>query len=120
MQRPPIRIRLSRAKGFNLQETSRLFNGREAIKVDRTNRFWGNPFKVGKHGDAEACIEGYAEYLDNAEKANPEKFREELKKLFDKNLACWCVPGEACHADFLLLFIDEWRKRHEYDQSQTA
>lgn len=43
----PVRIQLSRKKGFNLQEYSKSLNGLECIKCDRTTR-WGNPFKVQK------------------------------------------------------------------------
>lgn len=38
----PIRLQLSRAKGFRLQEHSRAVNGLPAVKVDRSTRF-GNP-----------------------------------------------------------------------------
>jgi hypothetical protein len=42
----PVRIQLSRAPGFRLQEHSRALNGLPAAKVDRTTRF-GNPYRVG-------------------------------------------------------------------------
>ncbi len=42
----PVRLQLSRRKGFNLQECSRSANGLGALKVDRTTR-WGNGWKVG-------------------------------------------------------------------------
>ena len=41
----PVRLRLSRRAGFNLQEHSRALNGLPAIVVARPTR-WGNPFKV--------------------------------------------------------------------------
>lgn len=41
----PVRIQVSRKKGFNLQEYSKSINGLEAVKCDRTTKF-GNPFKV--------------------------------------------------------------------------
>lgn len=37
----PVRLRLSRAKGFNLQAHSRAVNGLGAVKVDRSTP-WGN------------------------------------------------------------------------------
>ena len=39
----PIRIRLSRKKGFDLQAVSRAANGLPAVNVARPSR-WGNPF----------------------------------------------------------------------------
>lgn len=43
----PVRLQLSRAKGFNLQEASRLRNGLEAVNVARPSK-WGNPFILGE------------------------------------------------------------------------
>ena len=37
----PVRLQLSRRKGFNLQTLSRKFNGLDAVKVSRPGR-WGN------------------------------------------------------------------------------
>jgi hypothetical protein len=45
----PTRIRLSRAKGFNLQTHSRCVNGLDAVNVAKPSIF-GNPFVVGKTG----------------------------------------------------------------------
>lgn len=39
----PVRLKLSRRKGFNLQELSRATNGLAAVNVARPSR-WGNPF----------------------------------------------------------------------------
>lgn len=103
----PIRIRLSRKKGFNLQKTSRQFNGLECVKVDRTNRLFGNPFIVGKHGTAEKCLELYQEYLAEIKEQYPERFKEEIAKLFNKNLACWCQNSAPCHADILLKIVKQ-------------
>ena len=41
----PVRLQLSRAKGFNLQAASRAVNGRAAVVVARPSR-WGNPYRV--------------------------------------------------------------------------
>lgn len=43
----PVRIQLSRRKGFNLQEHSRSINGLPAAKVDRSTRF-GNPVSCSR------------------------------------------------------------------------
>lgn len=39
----PVRIQLSRSKGFRLQEHSHALNGLDCVKVDRSTK-WGNPF----------------------------------------------------------------------------
>jgi hypothetical protein len=56
---------------------------------------WGNRFRLEEHGRAGA-IRFYRELQlpDQAEAA-----RSELRGW---NLACYCKPGEACHADLLL------------------
>lgn len=108
----PQRIQLSRKKGFNLSEVSRLRNGLEAVNVARPS-IWGNPFVVGQDGTRAECVHllkvllsGYIalttkatvdaqqEYLDNS--------RKYLKQIKGKNLACWCPAHAECHADVLL------------------
>lgn len=109
MNTNPVRLRRLRRKGFDLQAASRAINGRECVIVDRTNRRWGNPFVVGKHGTPDECLHGYREYLEAAQAANPEEFANELAKLRGKNLACWCAPEQQCHVDVLL----EWANKEE-------
>ena len=43
----PMRLRLSRQKGFNLQDVSRAINGLHAVNVARPGAL-GNPFIVGQ------------------------------------------------------------------------
>lgn len=45
----PIRLRLSRSKGFNLQALSRATNGLRAVNVSRPSK-WGNPYHIGQCG----------------------------------------------------------------------
>jgi len=56
---------------------------------------WGNPFRVAELGRAQA-IARFARSLEN------DGARMEVRALRGKNLACWCAPDEACHADILL------------------
>lgn len=102
----PTRIRLSRAKGFNLQETSRKYNGLDAVKVDRSNINWGNPLVVGRDGTPEQCLEGYREYLREAERLQPDEFKVKFASLRNKNLACWCALDAPCHVDVLLELLE--------------
>lgn len=90
----PVRLQLSRRKGFNLQEHSRTVNGLEAVNCTRPGK-WGNPFTVGNRGTADA-VSAFRGYID--QNFSPEDARE----LRGKNLACWCKPGAPCHADVLL------------------
>lgn len=94
----PVRIQLSRRKGFRLQEISRTLNGLPAVAVGRgRHNKWGNPWKVGRDGDAEFCVWKYRVWLASLEVKQADIKRE----LRGKNLACWC-SGSPCHADVLL------------------
>ena len=97
----PIRLQLSRRRGFRLQIVSRAANGLEAVKVDRTTK-WGNPYKVGEEGisnDAEAERE-YKIWIRRTILGR-QLAREARRELPGKNLACWC-RGPYCHANVLL------------------
>ena len=102
----PVRLQLSRAKGFNLQALSKATNGLECVKVDRTTK-WGNPFRPGteipflrgrKVQDKRHAFMLYVGHAPLQERLIAAA-REELR---GKNLACWCPRGEGCHADVLL------------------
>ena len=61
-----------------------------------------NPFKIGPDGGREMVIEKYKVYfLDKIE--NDEEFKQEVLKLKDKRLGCFCYPLD-CHGDI----IAEW------------
>ncbi|CCJ07034.1 DUF4326 domain-containing protein [Methylocystis sp. SC2] len=109
----PVRLRLSRAKGFNLQECARSVNGLPAVNCARPGPF-GNPFVIGEK-PAWPFTEFTPKRVETAEEAVA-LFRRALVKraatndasidaivsLRGKNLACWCAMGEPCHADVLL------------------
>lgn len=54
---PPVRLQLSRRKGFNLQALSQATNGLSAMKVTRPGRY-GNPYRV------EGVHRGHRQALD--------------------------------------------------------
>lgn len=110
-----LRLQLSRAKGFNLQEHSRALNGLEAVNVARPSR-WGNPWKVvyrngwfvdgpranpfqhpcgNKMGAQHIAVECFRDAPEGASSLT-------VSSLRGKNLACWCGIGDPCHADVLL------------------
>lgn len=115
----PIRLRLSRAKGFDLQAHSRAINGLPAVNVARPSK-WGNPFVIGEMksfiNDApphnvvifqpasiEECVTAFEGLVSQP------KHAAEIAKLRGHNLACWCDPNSAtpCHADVLLRLANE-------------
>lgn len=105
MTAAPIRLQLSRRKGFDLQALSRAANGLEAVNVTRPSR-WGNPFVAGRHYKTvmgttwPVCDAEHAVSLFRAvANCKVEEIRKELR---GKNLACWCRAGKPCHADVLL------------------
>lgn len=108
----PVRIQLSRAKGWRKPENT--------VRVSRPGKF-GNPFTVigcaeaGFQGTptelAQRCVSAFEVWLgphwrnnwDGAEsKRRREYILSNIGKLRGKNLACWCKPGAPCHADVLL------------------
>ena len=96
----PIRLQLSRRKGFNLQAASRAANGLQAVVVARPSRYC-NPYVIGRDGTRQECIEMHRRELA-LRWANPTLrplLRKQLEELRGKNLACWCRIGEPCHGD---------------------
>ena len=99
----PVRLQLSRQRGFNLQALSKATNGLEAVNVARPSK-WGNPYRVGECGcngipyTARVAVELFKHYTVAADEL-AELAKQELR---GKNLACWCKPGQPCHADTLL------------------
>ena len=84
------RIQLSRARGWRKPAG--------AVVVARPTR-WGNPFDWRKLGKPEA-VRLYREALLAGRL--PYTAADARRELVGKPLACWCKPGEPCHADVLL------------------
>jgi hypothetical protein len=84
----PVRIQVKRQKGFRLPAG--------AVYVGRPTK-WGNPFRPGPGLSRERMIAKFRAYF--------RKRRDliaALGELRGHDLACWCAPGEPCHADVLL------------------
>lgn len=102
----PIRLQLSRRKGFGLQALSLATNGLPAVIVARPSK-WGNPWKVGSRDprtggvlDSATAVERFTNALTSGRfRISEQDARDEL---CGKNLACWCAHGAPCHADILL------------------
>lgn len=124
----PVRLQLSRQKGFDLQALSRATNGLPAVKVTRPG-LWGNPYPVEEaRAHLDYVLKGRAPADDPDEVAPikdpaalsvhwfrgwitgtgtggrwyPPTSKMITETLGGKNLACWCKPGAPCHADVLL------------------
>ena len=75
----------------------------DAVYVGRPSR-WGNPYRVGVHGTAAACVRLFVlRYAENA------VYRAEVRlALAGKDLACWWpLDGQPCHADVLLRWAND-------------
>lgn len=114
----PVRIQRKRTKGYKMPANT--------IYVGRPTH-WGNPFVVGKDGDAAECVKKYRAlifmmafdqapmepYLVNRKplsvspgSVNVVTDAPSILTLRGKNLACFCKAGEPCHADVLLEFAN--------------
>lgn len=105
----PERIQLSRAKGWRMPPNT--------VLVSRPSK-WGNPHDWrGWLSDWPAELPPRPLHSDEMSRESwckdraAQAFREDLAdgslnlplhELRGKNLACWCKPGEPCHADVLL------------------
>ena len=103
-KRMPRRVQRKRTKGWRMP--------RGAVYVGRGTPY-GNPYRVARtrrdleSGDpmvvatpAEAAAR-YRDWLDNTRRG--QCVRDLLvNHLWGRDLACWCPPGQPCHADVLL------------------
>jgi hypothetical protein len=77
------------------------------VKVDRSTR-WGNPMRTAPGYPAERAVEDYERWINGAAEDRfsgmpaPPSHAQIRHQLAGKNLACWCAPGQPCHADVLL------------------
>ena len=102
----PVRVRLSRKKGWKLPP--------DTVSVARPGR-WGNPFSVAPElapgtpvgtrytsmPTVAQAVAAYRRWLgeDPAGQRVAAQAREQLR---GKNLACWCPLDGPCHAEVLL------------------
>lgn len=108
----PQRIQRKRTKGWRMPPNT--------VYVGRGSK-WGNPFKPGaiiqtpynehiKVKDNAHAARVFGEWCVSYETARqgiaPPMVAmigtQRIDQLAGKNLACWCAPGQPCHADILL------------------
>lgn len=104
----PVRVRLSRAAGFNLQRASLAANTLYAINCARPSLF-GNPFVVGGRyaRTQEEAVELFTAWLDGempvfGDEKRRDRILMNLWRLKFNNAACWCASDAPCHCDVLL------------------
>ena len=101
----PHRIQLSLKKGWRLPDG--------AVNVARPTG-WGNPWREGttswtvgpggvidRSGKVLTRQDAVDSYRHSCEYM-PERVAHIREELAGRDLACWCKPGEPCHADVLL------------------
>lgn len=91
----PVRVQLRRTKGWRMPPNT--------VKVDRTTR-WGNPFRAGQWPfyTAADAVRHFEKWVRGDMSMRSAGELPALADLRGKNLACWCKPGDPCHADVLL------------------
>jgi hypothetical protein len=70
-----------------------------AIYVGRPTR-WGNPWRVDEDFTPRDVVLLFAAAL--RENRLPFTASDVRRELRGRDLACWCAPGQPCHADVLL------------------
>jgi hypothetical protein len=98
--RKPQRIQRQRTKGWKKPDTA-IYVGRGRGRSGR----WGNPFKVGV--TRAAAVAQFADWLSRPEQAA--LVAAARRELAGYDLACWCAPTEACHADVWLAIVSGGR-----------
>lgn len=107
------RVQLSRKAGAKLPPNT--------VVVSRPSK-WGNPFKVTPERSQILAVGAFQTWLTaegvTAGIADRKQWMlDNLKALRGKNLACWCKPGTACHADVLLRLAND-KLSHGGDNEQ--
>lgn len=104
LMRPPIRIQRKRTRGWRMPAHTK-YVGRGSL--------YGNPYRVARTrreldgGDPmivatpEEAVERFREWIATTREGRhvADSARRILSGL---DLACWCPPGQPCHADVLL------------------
>ena len=107
-----VKVKFIRPQYENLREwmedENNVYIGRGGVVFIDKVRFpkkastWANPFKVKTEG-IDKCLELYETWVRDKIK---KEGTEELKKLKNKVLGCWCKPGK-CHGDILIQILNE-------------
>jgi hypothetical protein len=104
----PERIQISRERGWRMPANT--------VLVDRRTK-WGNPCRVRMYRNYTAAdaVRDYQLWIDRHPSVRsfenaygrPPTTEQIVAALKGKNLACWCKPGDPCHADVLLRIAND-------------
>jgi hypothetical protein len=102
----PERVQRRRTKGSKMPPNT--------VSVTRPGPY-GNPFVIGRDGNAEECIAKFSAAWDHAikyaelDRSPYMPFGKPiyLGPLKGKNLACFCRLDRPCHADILLKIVED-------------
>jgi hypothetical protein len=75
----PIRLQLSRKKGFRLDAASHAANGLPAVRVCRPGR-WGNPYRIGIDGTTTGCVRLFRKSITPAQRAQAREVSGRVKE----------------------------------------
>ena len=78
-------------------------NNKDYVYIGRPSPF-GNPFIIGIDGTRDQVIEKYLDYFIDCLHTK-KGFREEVERLKDKTLGCFCKP-DYCHGDIIAHWLD--------------
>ena len=105
----PHRVQVSRRKGYRKPDNT--------VYVTRPGK-WGNPYKVGKDGNAAECVEKFEAMMNTAMQLS--RMREAVETLRGKNLGCYCPLNAPCHADVLLRLANDRTELRLPDSAATT
>lgn len=69
------------------------------VLIDRTT-IYGNPYPMRTESDRVRVVRMYEKYA-RARMREDAAFRDAVRTLYGKTVACWCAP-RLCHGDVLL------------------
>ena len=80
-----------------LADDDHVYVGRKHGNIEASP--WANPFKLDDH-DIVSCLRLYEEHV-----TSDDALVKSLGSLKKKNLGCWCLKPDQCHASVLLKLI---------------
>lgn len=103
-----------------MDDPNNVYIGRKGIvfvdnkRYPNENSIWSNPFKINRDNTREDVIKKYEIYITN-KLDNNEISYDELMKLENKNLGCWCKQDGVnimCHGDILVKLINTYKPKN--------
>ena len=111
-----VKVAYIRPKYSNLSEwiedNNNVYIGRKGVvfingvRFPKNDSIWANPYKISLQNNRDQVLKMYEIYIKN--KITNENLHQELLKLKNKNLGCWCKPDK-CHGDILLEIIESYK-----------